>query len=261
MPSRCCRLPRQPGGSRPCRRAGPVPAGWCARRRSRQPERTPQPDSTAQFTAIPLRPERSGHCSTRRRCRSESSDRPPTSASTRPIISSTRTTGAAITSRASSTTGPAARGRRRAVGPGNVPFEARYFFHRFYHPYTRLFWHQARQRRIPAALRPELQQNPDQIDPSRADVFSFQDYLQARRARGVAMGRGQRDPGLQPECGLLRLQLGAVLPHPAATSPGCSARTSSSRTRRRGSTTSSIRRGTGTDPAPQRFWIPKPLTI
>jgi len=58
--------------------------------------------------------------------------------------------------------------------PASAPFEARYFFHRFYHPYTRLIWHQLAGGGFPLLYDPKLQQTPDQVDPSHADVFSFQ---------------------------------------------------------------------------------------
>jgi hypothetical protein len=58
--------------------------------------------------------------------------------------------------------------------PATAPFEARYDFHRFYHPYTRLIWHQLAGGGFTALYDQKLQLNPDQIDPSQADVFSFQ---------------------------------------------------------------------------------------
>jgi len=58
--------------------------------------------------------------------------------------------------------------------PSTAPFEARYHFHRFYHPYTRLFWHQLASGGFERLYDRNLQLNPDTIDPSGADVFSFQ---------------------------------------------------------------------------------------
>ncbi len=49
----------------------------------------------------------------------------------------------------------------------------RYVFHRFYHPYTRLLWHQLSAGGFPALYDRNLQLSPDTIDPSGADVFSF----------------------------------------------------------------------------------------
>jgi hypothetical protein len=62
--------------------------------------------------------------------------------------------------------------------PGGVPFEVRYVFHRFYHPFTRLFWHQLGSGGFPLLYDRNLQLNPDQIDPSGADVFGFQSGYQ-----------------------------------------------------------------------------------
>ena len=59
--------------------------------------------------------------------------------------SSCRTTAAASTSRARSSTGPAAHGRRWFLrDPSSTAYRSRCgtSFHRFYHPFTRLFWHQ-----------------------------------------------------------------------------------------------------------------------
>jgi hypothetical protein len=58
--------------------------------------------------------------------------------------------------------------------PATVPYEERYYFHVFYHPFTRLFWHQLASGGFDLLYSPDLQQNPDQIDTSHADVFSFQ---------------------------------------------------------------------------------------
>ncbi|MBZ5728803.1 MAG: hypothetical protein LAP87_27960 [Acidobacteriia bacterium] len=58
--------------------------------------------------------------------------------------------------------------------PGSVPFQVRYSFHRFYHPFARLFWHQLSSGGFPLLYDRNLQLNPDQIDASGADAFSFQ---------------------------------------------------------------------------------------
>jgi hypothetical protein len=60
----------------------------------------------------------------------------------------------------------------------NVPFEARYYFHRFYHPYARLLWHQLGSAGFPGIYNTVLQETPDEVDPSHADVFSFQGTYQ-----------------------------------------------------------------------------------
>lgn len=62
--------------------------------------------------------------------------------------------------------------------PSTALFEERYVFHRFYHPYTRLIWHQLAGGGFADLYDQNLQLNPDQIDPSHADVFSFQSTYQ-----------------------------------------------------------------------------------
>ena len=62
--------------------------------------------------------------------------------------------------------------------PASAPFEVRYSFHRFYHPYTQLLWHQLGQGGFPALYDRGLQLQPDTIDPSGADLFSFRDTYQ-----------------------------------------------------------------------------------
>jgi Tc toxin complex TcA C-terminal TcB-binding domain/Neuraminidase-like domain/Salmonella virulence plasmid 28.1kDa A protein len=57
--------------------------------------------------------------------------------------------------------------------PSSAPFEVRYLFHRFYHPYTRLLWHQLAGGGFAALYDRNLQTAPDTIDPTGADVFSF----------------------------------------------------------------------------------------
>ncbi len=57
--------------------------------------------------------------------------------------------------------------------PSSAPFEVRYQFHRFYHPYTRLLWHQLGAGGFDALYERNLQTAPDSIDPTGADVFSF----------------------------------------------------------------------------------------
>ena len=67
------------------------------------------------------------------------------------------------------------------VVPSNAasaPFQVRYFFHRFHHAFTRLFWHQLSSGGFPLLYDRNLQLNPDQIDLSGADVFSFQNTYQ-----------------------------------------------------------------------------------
>ena len=57
--------------------------------------------------------------------------------------------------------------------PASAPYELRYMFHPFYHPFTRLLWHELASGGFDALYDVRLQLNPDQVDPSGADVFSF----------------------------------------------------------------------------------------
>jgi hypothetical protein len=67
--------------------------------------------------------------------------------------------------------------------PASSPFEARYTFHRFYHPYTRLIWNQLAGGGFDDLYSPTLELTPDQVDPTHADVFSFQTTYQPVTAR------------------------------------------------------------------------------
>lgn len=65
----------------------------------------------------------------------------------------------------------------RPVAPSNpsqTPFQIRYTFHRFYHPYTNLFWHEIFNGGLASLYQPALQASPATVDPSHSDNFSFQ---------------------------------------------------------------------------------------
>jgi hypothetical protein len=57
--------------------------------------------------------------------------------------------------------------------PASAPYVVKYWFHPFYHPFAGLFWNQLAGGGFDLLYDVNLQQNPDQIDPSGADVFSF----------------------------------------------------------------------------------------
>jgi Tc toxin complex TcA C-terminal TcB-binding domain/Neuraminidase-like domain/Salmonella virulence plasmid 28.1kDa A protein len=57
--------------------------------------------------------------------------------------------------------------------PERVPYEVRYTFHAFYHPFTRLFWNQLSGGDFSLLYDAQLQLAPDAVDPSYSDVFSF----------------------------------------------------------------------------------------
>ena len=149
--------------------------------------------------------------------------------------------------------------------PSTVPYEVRYGFHVFYHPFTRLFWNQLAGGGFDLLYDPNLQQNPDQIDPSGADVFSLPARLPAirRGSSGTTMTSRARiaSSSTSARVRLTRSTTGSCSITSRCSWPSCSARTSSSRTPRPGSTTSSIPACSPAtaDPVPQRFWIPKPL--
>ena len=58
--------------------------------------------------------------------------------------------------------------------PSTAPYQVRYVFHPFYHPFTRLFWNQLSGGGFDLLYDVDLQQVPDDVDPSYSDVFSFQ---------------------------------------------------------------------------------------
>jgi len=66
----------------------------------------------------------------------------------------------------------------RPKDPGTAPYILLFDFHTFYHPFTRLFWNQLAGGDFDLLYDPNLQQVPDDIDPSYSDVFSFQSGYQ-----------------------------------------------------------------------------------
>jgi hypothetical protein len=62
--------------------------------------------------------------------------------------------------------------------PASAPYTVKYWFHTFYHPFTGLFWNQLAGGGFDLLYEVNLQQNPDQVDPSGADVFSFGSWYQ-----------------------------------------------------------------------------------
>jgi hypothetical protein len=67
--------------------------------------------------------------------------------------------------------------------PATAAYQVRYVFHPFYHPFTHLFWHQLSAGGFDLLYDPNLQQNPDQVDPSGSDVFSFGSWYQPVTSR------------------------------------------------------------------------------
>ena len=57
--------------------------------------------------------------------------------------------------------------------PTDTPYQLRYDFARFYHPYVQLFWHQLSVGGLSALYARTLQKSPDQVDVTGVDQFSF----------------------------------------------------------------------------------------
>jgi hypothetical protein len=67
--------------------------------------------------------------------------------------------------------------------PSTAAYQVRYVFHPFYHPFTRLFWNQLAGGGFDLLYDVNLQQTPDNVDPSYSDVFSFQSGYQPVTSR------------------------------------------------------------------------------
>jgi hypothetical protein len=67
--------------------------------------------------------------------------------------------------------------------PASAPYQLRYYFHVFYNPFTGLFWQELAGGGFDLLYEANLQENPDQIDPSGADVFSFEAAYQPQLSR------------------------------------------------------------------------------
>jgi len=147
--------------------------------------------------------------------------------------------------------------------PSGVPFQVRYFFHRFYHSFTRLFWHQLGSGGFPLLYDRNLQLNPDQIDPSGADVFGFQNFYQPFLSRTrwdhddvTGQDREFLDFSYDASFSIYNWELFFHIPLYVAELLSQNQQFEDALkwfhyifdpTR------------PGTDPAPKRFWIPKPL--
>ena len=141
--------------------------------------------------------------------------------------------------------------------PGSAPFEARYYFHRFYHPYTRLLWHQLGSAGFPGVYNNELQENPDQVDPSQADVFSFQNTYQPVVPR-VSWGEDNEILDFSPEAAYSTYNW-EVFFHIPLYIAGLLSQNQQFEDAMKWFHYIFDPTRQGTDPAPQRFWIPKPL--
>ena len=57
--------------------------------------------------------------------------------------------------------------------PANAPYQVRYTFNPFYHPYTKLFWHEIFNADLPGIYNTKLQTDPASVDLAHTDNFSF----------------------------------------------------------------------------------------
>ncbi len=137
------------------------------------------------------------------------------------------------------------------------PFEVRYQFHRFYHPFTRLMWHQLAGGGFAALYDRNLQIAPDTIDPTGADNFSFRTIYEPSTPR-VAWGEDNEiiDFARDAAYGIYNWELFFHTPLYVAERLSQNQQFEDALkwyqyifdpTRQ------------GPEPVPQRFWIPKPL--
>ena len=106
--------------------------------------------------------------------------------------------------------------------PANAPFEVRYYFHRFYHPYTKLFWHEIFNSGLAGLYTTTMQTQPDKVDPAAGDTFSFQTSYQPAVGR-VNWGEDNEIIDFSARARLRRVQLGAVLSRAALHLAGAQA--------------------------------------
>lgn len=138
-----------------------------------------------------------------------------------------------------------------------APYEQRYAFHRFYHPYTRLMWHQLSGGGFPALYDRNFQLSPDTVDPSGADRFSFRNTYNPVTPR-VSWGEDNEIIAFEPDAAysVYNWELFFHTPLYIAERLSQNQRFEDALawfhylfdpTR------------SGTEPVPQRFWITKPL--
>jgi len=146
--------------------------------------------------------------------------------------------------------------------PASTPFEVRYWFHVFYHPFTRLFWHQLSGGGFEDLYNVNLQQNPDQIDSSGSDIFSFNsNYAPTFRVTWdhddvTAQDRQFLDFRRGASSSVYNWELFYHIPNYIALLLSQNQQFEDSRTWYQYIFNPTRQ---GSDPVPQRFWIPKPL--
>lgn len=138
-----------------------------------------------------------------------------------------------------------------------APFEVRYAFHRFYHPYTRLFWHQLAGGGFPALYDRALQLSPDTIDPSGADVFSFSNTYHPVTPH-VSWGENNEIVDFAPDAAYSVYNWELFFHAPLYIAERLSQNQQFEDALAWFHYIFDPTRS-GPEPAPQRFWIPKPL--
>jgi len=146
------------------------------------------------------------------------------------------------------------------VPPSNAdssPYEVRYTFHRFYHPYTRLFWHQLSGGGFPALYNRALQLAPDTIDPTHSDVFTFGGTYHPLSPR-VSWGEDNEIIDFAPDAAysVYNWELFLHTPLYVAELLSQNQQFADALTWFHFIFNPTLQ---GPDPVPQRFWVPKPL--
>ena len=144
-----------------------------------------------------------------------------------------------------------------------VTFDMMYVFHPFYHPFTRTFWHQLSSIGFPALFDRNLQQFPDHVDLSGSDVFAFQTGYQPSTPT-VAWdhddftGQDRQFLDFRPSAafGVYNWELFFHVPLFIAELLSQNLQFEDALTWYRYIFDPALN---GTDPVPQRYWIPKPL--
>jgi hypothetical protein len=141
--------------------------------------------------------------------------------------------------------------------PYHAPFEVRYRFHRFYHPYTRLFWHELAGLGFPSLYDRNLQLHPDLVDPSAADAFSFQATYGPIAAR-VSWGEDKEIVDFGPDAAFSVYNWELFFHAPLYIAERLSQNQRFEDALKWFHFLFNPSRQ-GLEPVPQRFWIPKPL--
>jgi fibronectin type 3 domain-containing protein len=146
--------------------------------------------------------------------------------------------------------------------PATAAYRVNYIFHPFYHPFTGLFWNQLAGGGFDLLYDPNLQQNPDQIDPSGADVFSFASNYnptaQVTWDHDDVTGQDRQflDFGPSGTFSVYHWELFYHIPNYVALLLSQNQQFEDARSWYHYIFNPTLQ---SSDPAPQRFWIPKPL--